>query len=105
MVGTEPVPTSTSMSVAEAAVTLAPAAVYTVTSREEEAARVAEADAVGTVVSSVASEGILGKRGAELPPVPVSQWGAAVRGGPAPRGDALAEERGRPFKTEVVCTL
>ena len=105
MVGTEPVPASMSMSAAEAAITLAPVAAHTVTSREEEAARVAKADAVGTVVSSVASEGILGKQGVKLPPVPVSWWEAAVRGGPAPRGDALAEERGRPFKTEVACTL
>ena len=105
VVGTEPVSTSMSMSAAEAAATLAPAAVYTVTSRGKEAARVAEADAVGTVVSSAVSEGIRGKRGAKLPPVPALWWEAAARGGPAPRGDALAGERGRPFKTEVARTL
>ena len=93
------------VSVAEAATAAAPSVVPIIIRGEEEAARVAAADAVGIVASSVASGGIPGKRGVGLPPVPVSWWGAAVRGEPAPRGDALAEERGRPFKTEVVCTL
>ena len=50
-----------------------PVAVSTVASREEEAARITAADAAGILASSAASEGILGKWGAELPPVPVSQ--------------------------------
>ena len=73
MVGTGSVPTAMPMSAVEAAVAVAPAAVRTVTSREEEAARVVAADAVGIMVPSAASEGIVGKWGVELPPVPVSR--------------------------------
>ena len=105
MVGIGSVPTAMPMSAVEAAVAVAPAAVRTVASREEEAARVVAADTVGIMVSSAASEGMLGKRGNERPPVLVSWWGAAVGGGPAPRGDAPAEERGRPSETEAICTL
>ena len=79
---------------------MAPAAVPTVASREEEAARVVAADAVGIVASSAASEGMLGKWGVELPPVLVSRWGPAAGDGRAPRGDAPAEERGRPSETD-----
>ena len=73
VVGTGSVPTSMSTPAVEVAVAVAPAAVSTVASREEEAARIMAADVVGIVVSSAASEGILGKWGAELPPVPVSR--------------------------------
>jgi len=44
--------TSTPVSVAEAAAAVTPSAVLTVTSGEEEAARVATADAVGAMVLS-----------------------------------------------------
>ena len=74
-------------------------------SREEEAARVVAADAASIVVSSAASEGIRGEWGVELPPVPVSRWGPVAGGGPAPRGDAPAEERRRPSGTEVTRAL
>ena len=47
MVGTGSVPTTMPMSAVEAAVAVAPAAVRAVASREEEAARVVAADAVG----------------------------------------------------------
>ena len=73
MTGTGSVPTSMPTSAVEVAVAVAPAAVSTVASREEEAARIMAADAVGIVVSSAASEGILEKWGAELPSVLVSR--------------------------------
>ena len=105
MAGIGSVPTAMPMQVVEAAVAVAPAAVRTVASREEGAARVGAADAVGIMVTSAASEGMLGKWGVKLPPVLVSWRGAAVGGGPAPLGDAPAEERGRPSETEAICTL
>ena len=71
--GTGSVSTSMSTSAVEAAVAVVPVAVATVVLREEEAARTTAADAAGVVVSSAASEGILGKRGAELPPVLASR--------------------------------
>ena len=72
------------MPAVEAAVAVAPAAVSAVASpREEEAAKVVAADAVGTVVPSATSEGILGKWGAELPPVPVSRWGKSYEKKPS----------------------
>ena len=89
----------------EAVAAGAPAAAPTAASGGEGAARVAAADAVGTVASSGASRGITEKWGAELPLLPAPVWGSAVGAKPAPRGDALAEERGRPFKAEVVRTL
>ena len=73
VIGTGSAPASVPTSAVETAVAVASAAVSTVASREEEAARAVAAGAVGIVVSSAASEGILGKWGAELPPVPVSR--------------------------------
>ena len=69
MVGIGSVSTSMPTSAVEAAVAVTPAAVPTVASREEEAARIVAAEAAGIVASSAASEGILGEWGAELPPV------------------------------------
>jgi len=61
VIGTGSVSTSMPTSAVEVAVAVAPAAVPTVASREEEVARIMAADAVGIVVSSAASEGIFGK--------------------------------------------
>ena len=105
VVGTGSALTSMPVSAAEAAVAVAPAAVPTVTSGEEEAARVAAADAVGIAVSSAAGGGIIGKWEAEPPPARVPRWGSAVGGGPASRWDVPAEERGRPSETEVIGSL
>ena len=69
MIGTGSVPTSMSTSAVEVAVAVAPAAVSTVASREEEAARVVAADAVGIVASSAASE-CSGLKGPVLRPHP-----------------------------------
>ena len=104
-VGTGSVSTSMPASAAEAAVAVAPTAVSTVTSGEEEAARVAATDAVGIAVSSAAGGGMIGKWEAELLPARVPRWGSAVGGGPAPRWDVPVEERGRPSETEVICAL
>ena len=73
VIGTGSVSTSMPTPAVEVAVAVAPAAVSTVVSREEEAARIVTAEATGIVVSSAASEGIAGKWGVELPPVPVSR--------------------------------
>ena len=73
VIGTGSAPTSVPILTVETAVAVASAAVSTVAPREEEAARAMAADAVGIVVSSAASEGILGKWGAVLSPVPVSR--------------------------------
>ena len=70
-IGTRSVSTSMPTPAVEVAVAVAPAAVSTVASREGEAARIVTAEATGIVASSAASEGIVGKWGAELPPVPV----------------------------------
>jgi hypothetical protein len=71
VIGTGSVPTSMPTPAVEVAVAVAPATVSTVASREGEAARIVTAEATGIVASSAASEGIVGKWGAELPPVPV----------------------------------
>ena len=73
VIGTGSVPHSMPTSTVEVAVAVAPAAVSTVASREEEAARIVAAEATGIVALSAASEGILGRWGVELPPVPVSR--------------------------------
>ena len=73
VIGTGSVSTSMPTPAVEVAVAVAPAAVSTVASREEEAARIVAAEATGTVASSAASEGTVGKWGVELPPVPVSR--------------------------------
>ena len=90
--------TSISVPAAEAAVAMAPSVGPPVIT-------LVVANAVGIVALLVASRGITGKWGAELPPVPVPRWESATGAEPAPRGGALAEERGRPFKTEVARTL
>ena len=73
VIGTGPMSTSTPASVVEVAVAVAPATVPTVASREGEAARIATVEVTGTVTSPAASEGIVGKWEAELPPAPVSR--------------------------------
>ena len=71
--GTGSVSTSMLTSAVEDAVAMAPTAVSTVASREGEAARIVTAEATGNVASPTASGGTVGKRGVELPPVPVSR--------------------------------
>jgi len=73
VIGTGSVPTSMPTPAVEAAAAVAPAAVSTVAAREGGAARIVTAEATGIVASSAASEGIVGKWGVELPPVPVSR--------------------------------
>ena len=73
VIGTGSVSTSMPTPAVEVAVAVAPTAVSTVASREGEATRIVTAEATGIVASSAASGGIVGKWGAELPPVPVSR--------------------------------
>ena len=73
VIGTGSVRNSTLTSAVEVAIAVAPAVVSTVASREGEAVRIVAAEATGIVVLSAASEGILGKWGAELPPVLASR--------------------------------
>ena len=73
VIGTGSVSTSMPTPAVEVAVAVAPATVSTVASREGEAFRIVTVEVTGTVASSVASEGTVGKWGAELPPVPVSR--------------------------------
>ena len=63
---------------------VAPSAVSPATPGEEEAARVAAANAVGIVASSAAGGGITEKWETELPPARVPRWGSAVGAGSAP---------------------
>ena len=73
VIGTGPVSTSMPTPVVEAAVAVEPAMVSTVASRKGEAFRIVTAEVAVAVASSAASEGTVGKRGAELPPAPVSR--------------------------------
>ena len=73
VIGTGSVSTSMPTPAVEAAVAVAPAMVSTVASRKGEACRIVAVEVAGAVASSTASEGTVGKWGAELPPVPVSQ--------------------------------
>jgi len=73
VVGTGPASTSMPTPVVEATVAVAPAMVSTVASRKGEAFRIVTVEVVVAVASSAASEGTVGKRGAELPPTPASR--------------------------------
>ena len=73
VIGTGSVSTSMPTPAVEAAVAVAPAMVSTVASRKGEAFRIVTVEVAVAVASSAASEGTVGKRGAELPPVPVSR--------------------------------
>ena len=72
---------------------------------EEDAARVAAADAVGIVASSAAGGGTTEEWEAEPPPARVPRWGSAVGAGSAPWWDVPAVERGRPSETVVMGSL
>ena len=73
VIGTGPVSTSMSTPAAEVAVAVAPTTVSTDAPREGEVVRIVMVEATDIVASSAASEGTVGKWGAELPPVPVSR--------------------------------
>ena len=71
--GTGSVSTSMPTPVVEVAVAVALATVSTVVSRKGGAFRIVMVEVAVAAASSVASEGTVGKWGAELPPVPVSR--------------------------------
>ena len=71
--GTGSVSTSMPTPAVEVTVAVALATVSTAASREGEASRIVAVEVTGAVASSAASEGTVGKWGAELPPVPASR--------------------------------
>ena len=73
VIGTGSVSTSMPTPAVEAAVAVAPAMVSTVASRKGEACRIVAVEVAGAVASSTASEGTVGKWGAELPSALVAQ--------------------------------
>ena len=71
--GSGSVSTATPTPAMEVAVAVIPATASIAASREGEAVRTVAVEVTGTVASSAASEGTVGKREAERPPVPVSR--------------------------------
>ena len=71
--GSGSVSTATPTPAVEVAVAVVPATASIAASREGGAVRIVTVEVTGTVASSVASEGTVGKWEAELPPVPVSR--------------------------------
>ena len=72
VIGTGSAPTSTAAP-AEVAVAVAPATASAVASKKGEAFRIVTVEVAVAVASSAASEGTVGRWGAELSPVPVSR--------------------------------
>ena len=73
VIGTGSVSTAMPTPAVEAAVAVAPAMVSTVASRKGEACRMVAVEVAVAVASSAASEGTVGKWGAELPSALVTQ--------------------------------